>query len=264
MSISKFSVARVILTLLQPCLISSAPRSTQCVFLGHSSDHKGYHCLDLSRHVVFDDDSFPLATSPNPTDLDFLCEFGSTVSTVGTQLTTVGTMTLFQPALEVPPGFEPLVAPLLPLVVPLGFLPRAAPTAAPRAAPTSSAAPTAVPNDPPPHEWPASPIAYVRRLWQPALVGTTPPPPLRPPPAGGHGVVVLVTPPENPHRMVTQAKDGFRVLPDRLILIATTTSLTPSPIPFSVRAALADPNWCVTMEDEYETLMSNGTWDLVP
>jgi hypothetical protein len=56
-----------------------APRSTRCVFLGYSSDHKGYHCLDLStnrlivfRHVVFDEYSFPLAVSPNPTDLDFL------------------------------------------------------------------------------------------------------------------------------------------------------------------------------------------------
>jgi elongation factor P hydroxylase len=53
------------------------------------------------------------------------------------------------------------------------------------------------------------------------------------------------------------------VLPDRLILAATTTSPTPSLISSSVRAALADPNWRAAMEDEYEALMSNGTWDLV-
>jgi hypothetical protein len=76
--------------------------------------------------------------------------------------------------------------------------------------------------------------------------------------------VVPATPPENPHRMVTRAKDGFRVLPDRLILAATTTSPTTSPIPSSVRAALTDPNWRAAMEDEYGALMSNGTWDLVP
>jgi hypothetical protein len=68
-----------------------SPRSTRCVFLGYSTDHKGYRCLDLStnrliisRHVVFYDDSFPLAALPSLTDLIFLCESGLTVSTIGT------------------------------------------------------------------------------------------------------------------------------------------------------------------------------------
>ena len=41
-------------------------RSLECAFLGHSSHHKGYLCLDIhsgrvyiSRHVIFNEDSFP-------------------------------------------------------------------------------------------------------------------------------------------------------------------------------------------------------------
>jgi hypothetical protein len=59
-----------------------SPRSTRCLFLGYSPDHKGYQCLDLtshriiiSRHVVFDKDVFPLTGSTPPTDLDSLLEF---------------------------------------------------------------------------------------------------------------------------------------------------------------------------------------------
>jgi hypothetical protein len=76
-------------------------------------------------------------------------------------------------------------------------------------------------------------------------------------------MVVPVTPPVNPHRMLTRAKAGFRVLPNRLVLAASTSPSTSSLIPISVRAAFADPNWRAAMEDEYETLMSNGTRELI-
>jgi hypothetical protein len=80
----------------------------------------------------------------------------------------------------------------------------------------------------------------------------------------GQGVVVPVTPPDNPHWMITQGKTGFRVVPDRLVLTAVTSSPTPSPIPSSARAALTDPHWRAAMEEEYGALISNGTWELVP
>jgi hypothetical protein len=58
-----------------------SPRSTRCLFLGYSPDQKGYRCLDLTshriiifRHVVFDEDVFPLVGSSPPTDLDSLLE----------------------------------------------------------------------------------------------------------------------------------------------------------------------------------------------
>jgi hypothetical protein len=69
--------------------------------------------------------------------------------------------------------------------------------------------------------------------------------------------------PDNPHQMVTRGKTDFRVVPDRLVLTVTASSLTPSPIPSSARAALADPHWRAAIEEEYGTLISNGTWELV-
>jgi hypothetical protein len=75
--------------------------------------------------------------------------------------------------------------------------------------------------------------------------------------------VVPVTPLDNLHRMITQGKTAFRVVSDRLVLTATISSPTPSLIPSSAHAALADPHWCAAMEEEYEALISNGTWELV-
>jgi hypothetical protein len=54
------------------------------------------------------------------------------------------------------------------------------------------------------------------------------------------------------------------VVPDHLVLTVVTSSPTPSPIPSSAHAALADPHWCAAVEEEYGALISNGTWELVP
>jgi hypothetical protein len=115
--------------------------------------------------VVFDYDSFPLAVSPSLTDLDFLCESGPTISTIGTHLTTAGTSTLAtrRPAPKIPPGFEPPVAPLPAPTVPQGFLPWAATTVAP----------PAIIDGPPPRTWPASPVTYVR--WEVGADAVAPP-----------------------------------------------------------------------------------------
>jgi hypothetical protein len=57
-----------------------APRSIRCTFLGYSSDHKGYHCLDpsvnriiISCLVIFDEADFSFSASSHATnDLYFL------------------------------------------------------------------------------------------------------------------------------------------------------------------------------------------------
>jgi hypothetical protein len=37
-----------------------------------------------------------------------------------------------------------------------------------------------------------------------------------------------------------------------------------SPVPSSVRTALVDPNWRRAMEEEFASLITNNTWDLIP
>jgi hypothetical protein len=63
--------------------------------------------------------------------------------------------------------------------------------------------------------------------------------------------------------MVTRRMAGILWAPDRLILSATSSSAL-QPVPTTVRAALADPQWLRAMEEEYEALQANHTWDLVP
>jgi histone deacetylase 1/2 len=47
-------------------------------------------------------------------------------------------------------------------------------------------------------------------------------------------------------------------------LSATVGEPRLSPIPTSVREALADPNWRRAMEEEYDALLADQIWDLVP
>jgi hypothetical protein len=61
--------------------------------------------------------------------------------------------------------------------------------------------------------------------------------------------------------MVTRQAAG--VLRPRA-LSATEGEPQLSPIPTSVREALANPNWRRAMEEEYGALLANQTWNLVP
>ncbi|GKB52362.1 ribonuclease H-like domain-containing protein [Tanacetum coccineum] len=64
----------------------------------------------------------------------------------------------------------------------------------------------------------------------------------------------------NTHHMVTRAKAGISKPLERMNCHITTTS----PIPRSHIHALRDPHWNKAMVDEYNALISNGTWVLVP
>jgi hypothetical protein len=75
--------------------------------------------------------------------------------------------------------------------------------------------------------------------------------------------VVPVAPSVNPHPMTMWVKRGFWLPVDKLMLLATSSSPLPS-VPTSIHTALTNPSWRHGMEEEYDALITNNTWDLVP
>jgi len=62
--------------------------------------------------------------------------------------------------------------------------------------------------------------------------------------------------------MTTRSQVGTRKPNPRYVAVATTAPI--SPIPKSVHAALRDPNWRAAMQAEFDALIGNQTWELVP
>jgi hypothetical protein len=71
---------------------------------------------------------------------------------------------------------------------------------------------------------------------------------------------IVIQPVTNVHSMRTCGKAGIAQPVDRLNLHAVPMS----PLPRSVRDALSEPNWRSAMQAEYDALIANDTWSLVP
>jgi hypothetical protein len=69
-----------------------------------------------------------------------------------------------------------------------------------------------------------------------------------------------VSPVINDHTMVKRAKAGIHRPVQRINLHAAPLS----PLLCTYRAALADPHWRAAMEEEYNALLANRTWELTP
>jgi hypothetical protein len=237
------------------------------VFLGYSLDHKGYRCLDLSshrtlisRHVVFDESTFPYSSTTTPPssdpDLDLFTLFPTDV-VVEPPILPLSAGTCSPP---VGPTHGPVPCPG-PMVSPTVVSPlRGAPSLI--ALGPSRGGGTAPPTGPlvptPPARF-AQPVrVYQRRLPPP---GFAPPPPPSPPPPVAQFPPGTPTPlpqppvtrvktlvyhppllhrdPRHVHPMGT--RHAASTLPPR-VLPAMTGDSQVSPVPSSIRTALLDPH----------------------
>ncbi|GJT70842.1 ribonuclease H-like domain-containing protein [Tanacetum coccineum] len=131
-----------------------------------------------------------------------------------------------------------------------------------------TASPITDPTQRPPHTGPNSsgptfltnqPTSHEPNNIQTQTQNNPLPPPIFDPPNPQTNTNPVNEPPRT-HPMITRSQSGIVKPIERLSL--HTSSL--SPIPKSSFIALKDPNWCNAMYDEYNALVKNGTWILVP
>ncbi|CAA7035663.1 unnamed protein product [Microthlaspi erraticum] len=259
-------------------------RSIHCVFLGYSLTQSAYLCLDrksgriyTSRHVTFDETSFPFAVTEKSTD------------------TTPSPPTpTYCPATYVPVRPPPLVighssSPPVPSSPPSSgshptensSSPRTTPNTGnigntdmgpnPLPSPSSGSLPHTNQNSPSPNDQLSpnqnSPTPNPPSPQSPNV--TSPTPPSSPdtehsesPPVSSSDSAPPPPPPvENTHQMTTRSKNNIT---KPLTKFSLNVSKTRPYIPTTVNQALRDPKWRNAMGDEFNAQVRNHTFDLVP
>ncbi|KAJ0511512.1 putative RNA-directed DNA polymerase [Helianthus annuus] len=219
--------------------------SMACVFLGYSANYRGYRCLDIStgktifsRHVNFDENQFPFANNSQPTPNHTFLDPTPIIFTHPT--------TFSDPPPNPPPTGPTAPGPSSP------YSPAASPGPFHTPGPPNHSSST--PHSPPP----SSPSSILgphpsTQPNSPPLAPTASPPVHQPNPPLRLPI----------HPMQTRSQSGI-FKPRVLFSLHTETISSMSPLPKSHLSALNDPNWKKPVLDEYEALLANNTWELVP
>jgi len=233
-------------------------RSKPCLFLGYH--HAGYKCLDpvtnkvyLSRHVVFNEASFPAqdqAVSLLP----------SKVSAKGDApfILPVHFPSIHLPSTQSPsPSFATCTSPASP--------PLSSPLPPPAASPQPTSPDTLSPIFPSPPTSPTTSPTSLSPSLQPLSISPLIPSFPNPPTSTFDTSLPLsATFPAPPsHSMVTRSRTGSlrpKSFSDYKLFHSQFSETEPS----SYSKAVLDPKWQAAMQLEFDALMSNGTWSLCP
>ncbi|KAJ0436512.1 putative RNA-directed DNA polymerase [Helianthus annuus] len=225
----------------------SNPRSVRCIFLGYPPNFRGYRCLDpstgkvhISRHVDFDESTFPFTTTPSPNTYTFLDD--DTLPTNTFRFNSTSPTQPSSPPTNTGPTNQPHPSTPHPTTL---TVPHQSPGPSTMPSPPSVPSPhTSHTTQPMQHDHPPNPS---HPLPQPPNIPHTQPDP----------------PTQNSHHMTTRGKDGI-LKPNPKYTLTTPMAEPISPIPTSHLKALTDPHWQQAMLTEYKALIDNDTWELVP
>lgn len=243
-------------------------RSLPCVFLGYSAKHKGYLCFHvpssrtyIARHVVFDESSFPFPEHGSKANFDHLINSDLRLhtlheaSTIGLPSTPSPTSSSSMPTASSTESGEFAMQTDGSSSDPSGLMPH------------SPSGPT------PEHNSGLSPISSGLTPIE-SHSGLTPPnsPSVEPPPPP---VVPTADPYPNAPSYFRPSTNSEHVM----VTHASTSSLKPKSFtatkyplnhdsseiePKTFLQAKKNPNWQHVMQLEFDALMSNRTWELVP
>ncbi|GJQ99103.1 ribonuclease H-like domain-containing protein [Tanacetum coccineum] len=206
------------------------PRATPAIFLGYPTNHRGYRCLDLNTDKII---------------LSRHVTFDETVFPYGSMTP------------NEPPSYTFLDT--SPNIIQQHLLTKLISSPSPNT--TTQSTPN---NNPPSNTTPHQ----ISSPTQPTIHGPLPNSQLNQnspsQPASTHSIPAVTTNtnpnPASTHSMVTRYRVGTNRPTQRYTLNVSTIS----PIPKSYSNAFRDPNWYRAMLDEYNALIKNNTWVLVP
>ena len=223
-------------------------RSTPCAYLGPAPNHRGSKCYDMTsgkiiicRHVRFVETEFPFSKihNNNSVNYDFL---GDSINP---------SIMHFLSQNSAPQKSQP------------DPIPRSTSSPLSQIGPQPHAGPPTSPA----HSLPIRHMA--QELQQPTSISSSlmdsHATQIHDPNPSHHSTQQATTKNLMPQKMVTRASNGiFKPNPKYFPNCHATTTTDISPIPKNPISAIHDPNWKSAMLDEFNALIDNKTWELVP